>query len=144
MPGTIALSAPRPWCAGSIRNWAHSHPAEFIKVLEDSGLILEVGTWILDEACAAFARLIAEGLVEPEGFSLCVNISPRQFRQNDFVERVERSLTQHHLPFSLLKLEITEGIVIQNLDDTISKMHQPEKARASALRWTISAPVIHP
>ena len=122
--------------AEALVRWQHPQlgaqsPTEFIKVLEDSGLILEVGTWILDEACAAFARLIAEGLVEPEGFSLCVNISPRQFRQNDFVERVERSLTQHHLPFSLLKLEITEGIVIQNLDDTISKMRRLKKLGVS-------------
>lgn len=122
--------------AEALVRWQHPQlgaqsPAEFIKVLEDSGLILEVGTWILDEACAAFQQLIAEGLVDPLNFSLCVNISPRQFRQNDFVERVERSLKQHQLPFSLLKLEITEGIVIQNLDDTISKMRRLKKLGVS-------------
>ena len=99
--------------------------------MEDSGLILEVGTWILDEACGAFAQLIADGLVDPLNFSLCVNISPRQFRQNDFVERVEHSLKQHGLPFSLLKLEITEGIVIQNLDDTVVKMRRLKKLGVS-------------
>ena len=122
--------------AEALVRWQHPQlgaqsPSEFIKVLEDSGLILEVGTWILDEACAAFEQLIAEGLVDPLNFSLCVNISPRQFRQNDFVERVERSLKQHQLPFSLLKLEITEGIVIQNLDDTISKMRRLKKLGVS-------------
>jgi EAL domain-containing protein (putative c-di-GMP-specific phosphodiesterase class I) len=69
--------------------------------------------------------------VDPLNFSLCVNISPRQFRQNDFVERVERSLKRHSLPYSLLKLEITEGIVIQNLDDTISKMLRLKKLGVS-------------
>lgn len=122
--------------AEALVRWQHPQlgaqsPSEFIKVLEDSGLILEVGTWILDEACAAFQQLIHEGLVDPLNFSLCVNISPRQFRQNDFVERVERSLKQHQLPFSLLKLEITEGIVIQNLDDTISKMRRLKKLGVS-------------
>ncbi|WP_025856458.1 EAL domain-containing protein [Pseudomonas sp. CHM02] len=122
--------------AEALVRWHHPQlgaqsPSEFIKVLEDSGLILEVGTWILDEACAAFQQLIAEGLVDPLNFSLCVNISPRQFRQNDFVERVEHSLKQHQLPFSLLKLEITEGIVIQNLDDTISKMRRLKKLGVS-------------
>ncbi|WP_338487541.1 EAL domain-containing protein [Pseudomonas trivialis] len=122
--------------AEALVRWQHPQlgaqsPAEFIKVLEDSGLILEVGTWILDEACAGFAQLIADGLVDPLNFSLCVNISPRQFRQNDFVERVEHSLKEHALPFSLLKLEITEGIVIQNLDDTVLKMRRLKKLGVS-------------
>jgi predicted signal transduction protein with EAL and GGDEF domain len=122
--------------AEALVRWQHPQlgaqsPTEFIKVLEDSGLILEVGTWILDEACGTFAQLIAEGLVDPLNFSLCVNISPRQFRQNDFVERVERCLRTHQLPFTLLKLEITEGIVIQNLDDTISKMRRLKKLGVS-------------
>lgn len=99
-------------------------PAEFIQVLEESGLILEVGSWILDQACEAGARLVEDGLVDPDNFSLCVNISPRQFRQNDFVERVLRSLDDYRLPRRVLKLEITEGIVIQNLEDTISKMRE--------------------
>ena len=99
-------------------------PAQFIQVLEESGLIVEVGGWILDQACQACADLLADGLIDPARFSLCVNISPRQFRQRDFVERTLRSLDQCGLPRRLLKLEITEGIVIQNLDDTIDKMRE--------------------
>ncbi|PWB35879.1 histidine kinase [Pseudomonas sp. SDI] len=99
-------------------------PAQFIQVLEESGLILEVGSWILDEACDACSRMLQDGLIDAEDFSLCVNISPRQFRQNDFVERVRRSLDDYRLPYAMLKLEITEGIVIQNLEDTISKMRE--------------------
>jgi diguanylate cyclase (GGDEF)-like protein/PAS domain S-box-containing protein len=99
-------------------------PAQFIQVLEESGLILEVGSWILDEACDACARMLEDGLIDADDFSLCVNISPRQFRQNDFVERVLRSLDDYRLPRHMLKLEITEGIVIQNLEDTISKMRE--------------------
>ncbi|MDD0975868.1 EAL domain-containing protein [Pseudomonas fontis] len=99
-------------------------PAQFIQVLEESGMILEVGSWILDEACDACSRMLQDGLIDAEDFSLCVNISPRQFRQNDFVERVRRSLEDYRLPYQMLKLEITEGIVIQNLEDTISKMRE--------------------
>ena len=99
-------------------------PAQFIRVLEESGLILEVGSWILDEACDACAGMLEDRLIDAEAFSLCVNISPRQFRQNDFVERVLRSLDDYRLPRHMLKLEITEGIVIQNLEDTISKMRE--------------------
>ena len=122
--------------AEALVRWHHpdlgaQSPNEFIKVLEDSGLILEVGTWILDEACDGFKQLIDKGKIDPQRFSLCVNISPRQFRQSDFVERIENSLANHGLPCSLLKLEITEGIVIQNLDDTIAKMRRLKKLGVS-------------
>lgn len=122
--------------AEALMRWRHPRlgeqsPSEFIKVLEDSGLILEVGAWILNETCQAFRQLIDRGLIDPLNFSLCVNISPRQFRQNDFVERIEHNLNSHGLPYSLLKLEVTEGIVIQNLDDTISKMRRLKKLGVS-------------
>ncbi|WP_434701757.1 PAS domain S-box protein [Pseudomonas sp. D1-36] len=122
--------------AEALVRWHHpdlgaQSPNEFIKVLEDSGLILEVGTWILDEACNGFKQLIAKGKVDPQRFKLCVNISPRQFRQSDFVERIESSLSRHGLPYCVLKLEITEGIVIQNLDDTIGKMRRLKKLGVS-------------
>lgn len=99
-------------------------PSQFIQVLEESGLILEVGSWILDEACDACAGMLSDGLIKADEFSLCVNISPRQFRQNDFVGRVLRTLDDYRLPRHMLKLEITEGIVIQNLEDTIAKMRE--------------------
>ncbi|MCO6059469.1 PAS domain S-box protein [Pseudomonas sp. MOB-449] len=106
-------------------------PGQFIRVLEESGLILDVGAWVLDEACRACEQLVAEGLADARDFSLCVNISPRQFRQSDFVERVERCLQRSRLPARMLKLEITEGIVIQNLDDTIGKMRRLKKLGVS-------------
>lgn len=116
--------------------WLHptlgaQSPAVFIHVLEESGLILEVGGWVLAESCHACAQLLDEGLVDAQNFSLCVNISPRQFRHNDFVERVESSLRGSALPASMLKLEITEGIVIQNIEDTIVKMNHLKKLGVS-------------
>ncbi|SEI22936.1 diguanylate cyclase/phosphodiesterase with PAS/PAC sensor(s) [Pseudomonas asplenii] len=121
--------------AEALVRWHHPElgaqsPNEFIKVLEDSGLILEVGTWILDHACEAFGLLLRQGLIA-HSFNLCVNISPRQFRQADFVERVERTLLLHNVPSSMLKLEITEGIVIQNMEDTINKMRRLNKLGVS-------------
>ncbi|MDH4656655.1 MULTISPECIES: PAS domain S-box protein [unclassified Pseudomonas] len=122
--------------AEALLRWQHptlgqQSPGQFIQVLEESGLILEVGAWVLDEACNACEQLTAEGLVEAGEFSLCVNISPRQFRQSDFVERVERSLQRSQLPAQLLKLEVTEGIVIQNIEDTIGKMRRLKKLGTS-------------
>ncbi|MGE6662305.1 EAL domain-containing protein [Pseudomonas sp. NPDC077408] len=99
-------------------------PAQFIDVLEESGLIVEVGNWVIREACRIAASLLVDGVVDSDSFSLCVNISPRQFRQSDFVERVLEALKAVSLPHAMIKLEITEGIVIQNLDDTIAKMRR--------------------
>ncbi len=99
-------------------------PAQFIDVLEESGLIVEVGDWVIKEACRIGAALLANRLVNADSFSLCVNISPRQFRQSEFVERILATLKATDLPHEMVKLEITEGIVIQNLDDTIAKMRR--------------------
>lgn len=99
-------------------------PAQFIDVLEECGLIIDVGGWVIKEASRIGALLLANDLVRPDEFSLCVNISPRQFRQNEFVERVVEALKATGLPHQMIKLEITEGIVIQNLDDTIAKMRR--------------------
>lgn len=113
--------------AEALLRWKHPSlgnlpPNRFIQVMEESGMILEIGNWILEEACKTGSALLQKGLIDGDDFSLCVNISPRQFRQADFVERVERYLRTYGLPNRLLKLEITEGIVIKNLEETIAKM----------------------
>ncbi|WP_259756292.1 sensor domain-containing protein [Pseudomonas sp. GCEP-101] len=119
--------------AEALLRWHHptrgpQSPASFIRVLEDSGLIVEVGQWVIEEACRTGAQLLAEGRIDVDNFSLSVNISPRQFRQGDFVERLLSVLHKVKLPPSLLKLEITEGIVIQQLDDTIARMERLREA----------------
>jgi diguanylate cyclase (GGDEF)-like protein/PAS domain S-box-containing protein len=113
--------------AEALLRWKHPNlgnlpPNQFIQIMEESGMILEVGNWILEQACKTGSELLQKGLIDPNEFSLCVNISPRQFRQADFVDRVKRCMLTYALPNRLLKLEITEGIVIQNLEDTIAKM----------------------
>ena len=115
--------------AEALLRWHHPEhgarsPAQFIDVLEESGLIVEVGNWVIKEACRIGAKLVKDGLVDANAFSLCVNISPRQFRQSEFVERILDALKAAGLPHQMIKLEITEGIVIQNLDDTIGKMRR--------------------
>lgn len=116
--------------------WMHPEygvqsPALFIHILEESGLIIEVGNWVLMKACLECSRLIRKGLINAQEFNLCVNISPRQFRQHDFVEQVECILNDCELPPHMLKLEITESIVIQHLDDTIAKMHRLKRIGVS-------------
>ncbi|WP_010482994.1 PAS domain S-box protein [Pseudomonas sp. S9] len=113
--------------AEALLRWDHpslgpQSPGLFIHILEESGLILEVGSWVLAEACRVYAQLLAEGLFERDNFSLCVNISPRQFRQEEFVTLVKSCLDPENMP--QLKLEVTESIIIENIDDTIRKMNQ--------------------
>jgi len=115
--------------AEALLRWHHpvygmQSPQAFIQVLEESGLIHEVGQWVLNEACRACAQLLADGLVRQDRFSLCVNISPRQFRHPEFHEGIERSLAASRLPPGMLKLEITENVAIRNVEDTVGKMQR--------------------
>ncbi|NTV15316.1 MAG: EAL domain-containing protein [Desulfobulbaceae bacterium] len=98
-------------------------PAEFIPVAEHSGLITEIGTWVLESACR-------EAATWPEKtgrlLRLAVNISPRQFRATNLVQTVTQALAISGLPSHLLELEITEGLLLQD---------QPElQEKLSALR----------
>lgn len=115
--------------AEALIRWMHpskglTGPAGFIHVLEESGMILEVGTWVLGRACQFIAELLRNNEVNAEDFSLSVNISPRQFRQPDFVDQVRHAIDSRKVPARCLKLEITENIVIQNISDTIAKMQE--------------------
>jgi diguanylate cyclase (GGDEF)-like protein/PAS domain S-box-containing protein len=95
-------------------------PAAFIPLAEETGLIVPIGLWVLHSACV---RLKAWS-VDParRDLKLAVNISPRQFRQSDFVSQVMDVLTQTGAVPSRLKLEMTEGLVLDNVEDTIEKM----------------------
>ncbi|MCC6076223.1 EAL domain-containing protein [Pseudomonas sp. GCM10022188] len=84
-------------------------PAVFIPLLEETGLILALGDWVLQEACAQVVRWRAAGLPE---VPVSVNLSPRQFQHLDVVELVRRALESSGLPGALLELEITEGALM--------------------------------
>jgi diguanylate cyclase (GGDEF)-like protein/PAS domain S-box-containing protein len=105
-------------------------PGVFIPAAEESGLIVELGGWALRQACDAVLQLQAAGLEMP----LSVNVSPTQFRQADFVEQVQQALAASGAPAQLLILEVTEGLLIDKLDDTIARMHQ---LSAMGLRFSI-------
>ncbi|RFP09999.1 MULTISPECIES: bifunctional diguanylate cyclase/phosphodiesterase [unclassified Duganella] len=105
-------------------------PAVFIPVAEESGLIVELGAWALRQACEAVLQLQRAGLAMP----LSVNVSPTQFRQADFVEVVQRTLADTGAPAAMLVLEVTEGLLIDKMDQTIDRMHQ---LAALGLRFSI-------
>ncbi|MDD2712093.1 MAG: EAL domain-containing protein [Simplicispira sp.] len=93
-------------------------PDRFIPLAEKSGLILRLGDWVILQACEALARLQA---THP-GLSLSVNVSPSQFRQEDFVERIGTLLAQTGAPATQLILEVTETLLVDNWEDTIARM----------------------
>ncbi|WP_298213475.1 EAL domain-containing protein [Acidovorax sp.] len=93
-------------------------PSRFIPIAETSGLILRMGDWMIQQACETLARLQEKG----RELSLSVNVSERQFRQDDFVDRVREVLTHTGAHPGNLILEVTESLLIEDLDDTIARM----------------------
>jgi EAL domain-containing protein (putative c-di-GMP-specific phosphodiesterase class I) len=93
-------------------------------VLEESGMILEAGHWVVRQACSFVARLMQQGLIATDRFSISINISPRQFRQANFVARIAAAIEEYKIPTPCLKLEITESIMIHNISDTVEKMNE--------------------
>ncbi|HEX8978538.1 MAG TPA: EAL domain-containing protein [Parasulfuritortus sp.] len=97
-------------------------PAHFIPLAEESSLILAIGQWVLDTACAQLR--VWGGDPETRGLQLSVNVSARQFHQPDFVEQVRQSLLASGADPSRLKLELTESVVLDNVDAVIERMQQ--------------------
>lgn len=93
-------------------------PAQFIPLAEETGLILELGNWVLDQACAN----LAQWLPHRPALVLAINISPRDLRQPDFVERVRDCLQRHGVPAHALELEITEGSLMEDVERCIAAM----------------------
>ncbi|MTJ83568.1 MAG: EAL domain-containing protein [Telmatospirillum sp.] len=111
--------------AEALLRWRHPvrgmvSPAEFIPLAEETGLILPLGSWVLETAC----RQIAEWAGSPDtaGLSLAVNVSARQFDQPDFVGRVLAVVDRTGIDPRRLKLELTESMVPDNIQDIIDKM----------------------
>ncbi|MBS0542972.1 MAG: EAL domain-containing protein [Proteobacteria bacterium] len=105
-------------------------PAAFIPVAEDTGLIMPIGQWVLDTACARLAAWQAQA---PD-FRLAVNVSPRQFHQPDFVDQVLASVKASGIDPRGLELELTESVILGDLDETIARM---QELRALGLRFSL-------
>jgi diguanylate cyclase (GGDEF)-like protein len=95
-------------------------PAIFIPLAEETGLIVPLGIWALQQACLAQQRMSALGLSLP----LSVNVSPQQFRQADFVQQVCSILQEHDVEPALLILEVTEGLLVERLEEIVARMNE--------------------
>ncbi|MFN7155711.1 MAG: EAL domain-containing protein [Acidovorax sp.] len=113
--------------AEALLRWRHPlngfiSPVHFIPLAEDTGLILPLGEWVLQAAC----KRLAFWARQPDlaALSLAVNVSPRQFHQTGFVPQVLASLAGSGADGRQLKLEMTESLLLQDVEDTIDKMGQ--------------------
>ena len=115
--------------AETLARWKHPEkgfisPATFIPIAEATGLILPIGEWVLRTSCEHMKAWSDQGL---DINHLAVNVSPRQFRQPNFIAQVQTILEQTGADPTMLGLELTEGMVIDNIVDTIKKMEGLKK-----------------
>lgn len=107
--------------------WQHPQrglvsPAEFIPVAEQSGLILPLGHWVLEQACE---QLVLWARVDStQRLTISVNVSARQFRQPDFAKRIQALLLKTGANARRLKLELTESLLLSDVQDAIQKMSE--------------------
>ncbi|MGE0873952.1 MAG: EAL domain-containing protein [Burkholderiales bacterium] len=120
----------------ALLRWNHPQrglipPGEFISALEDSGLILPVGEWVLAEACGQIRRWQAAGL---EPVPVAVNLSVKQFRRADLDRLIQQTLDAAGVPAALIELEITESSIA---DDPADAVRQMKNLRAAGLRMSV-------
>jgi len=110
----------------ALLRWQHPvrglvSPAEFIPLAEETALILPLGKWVMDTACA---QIQAWGKVPGmDHLTVSINVSARQFHQADFVDQVLDTLANTGVPPGKLKLELTETLFVNNIEDVIAKMN---------------------
>ncbi len=133
--------------AEALIRWKHPKrgivmPNDFIPLAEESRLILPLGDWVLEAACAQIA--LWAGRKETAHLSIAVNISALQFRQPSFVEQVLEILSRTGANPENLRLELTESMLVENLEDIIAKMTRTQSRMACDSRWMTLAPAIRP
>lgn len=116
--------------AEALLRWHHPDrgfisPAEFIPLAEETGLIVPIGLWVLETACAQIKQW--EASEDTRHLTLAVNVSAKQFQQANFVETLSAMIKRHQIDPTRLKIELTESTILDNVDATTEKMHQLKK-----------------
>jgi diguanylate cyclase (GGDEF)-like protein/PAS domain S-box-containing protein len=112
--------------AEALIRWQHPQlgitlPAYFIAMAEETDLIVQIGSWVLDVACAQLKAW--EQTESTQKLTLSVNVSSKQFHQADFVSQVRSAVIRHSINPSLLKLEPTESVLLENIEDAVATMN---------------------
>ncbi len=110
--------------AEALVRWVHPEkgiisPADFIPVAEETSMILALGKWIISAVCFQIKEWQQQGLSVN---NIAINVSSKQFRQHDFVKTVQQSIEEAGISAELLEIELTEGVVIGDIKDTVEKM----------------------
>jgi len=118
--------------AEALVRWMHPEkgripPLDFIPIAEETGLIIPIGTWVLQEACRQIKKWNTQGLCFTH---IAINVSSRQFQQNDFVDQVKQAIYDADISPSSLMIELTESILIENVHVTAGKM------QSLTVKWT--------
>ncbi|MDP1766385.1 MAG: EAL domain-containing protein, partial [Methylotenera sp.] len=113
--------------AEALIRWEHPeqgliYPSQFVPFAEESLLILPIGQWVLETACAQLMEWQNNPVTQD--LSLAINVSARQFRQANFVEQIQSMLAKFDISPHKLKLELTESLVFDNIADSIRKMRE--------------------
>ncbi len=124
----VDLSSGRIMGTEALVRWQHPekgliYPIKFIPVAEDTGLIIPIGYWVLHEACRQ-TKEWQDANPSEELMTISVNLSGRQLQRSDVVARVVEVLEATQLSPRSLKLEITESLMMKDLDETIKKLHE--------------------
>lgn len=117
----------RPLGAESLIRWQHPErglvsPAQFIPLAEDTGLIVPIGEWALETACIQITEWQKDE--RTRDLVLSVNVSAQQFNQANFVVQLESMIRRYAIKPGLLKLELTESMLVDNIDETILTMNR--------------------
>jgi len=115
-----------PIGAEALLRWSHPDrgfvpPADFIPLAEEKGLIVPLGQWVLETACAQLQIWHQNPLTRD--LVLAINVSPKQFRRPNFVEQVRVAMQRHNVNPPQLKLEITETMLVDEIEEAITTMH---------------------
>ncbi|MDO8207287.1 MAG: EAL domain-containing protein [Gallionella sp.] len=124
-------SSRRTLGAEALIRWTHPErgllsPDQFISLAEETGLILPIGLWVLETACAQIKTWQNTELTRD--LILAINVSFRQFHQPDFAAQVQAAVQRHAINPRLLKLELTESLLLENIEDTIATLKALKKA----------------
>lgn len=111
--------------AEALLRWHHPtkafvSPGTFIPIMEDTGLIIPIGEWVLEQACLRFAHWHQQGYQIER---VAVNVSALQFKQDNFIERVKAAISKAEIQPSQLELELTESILIDDLEHTLDVLN---------------------
>lgn len=116
--------------AEALIRWEHPQlglvfPGQFIQIAEETGLILSIGQWVLESVCEQIKHWERDPLTRD--LQIAVNVSALQFHQSDFVAVVDDVIKRTRIDPSRLKLELTESMVLDDVGDTVVKMHALKK-----------------